>query len=80
MEERVKKMLDEELSYQEFFISPFGHINGPMVHFFTYLAPFDRNIESPLPIEELPNLNYTDEQWVEIEMPEYSAGLFTSPA
>ena len=34
VEERVKKMLDEELSYQEFLVAPFGHINGPMVHFF----------------------------------------------
>ena len=48
--------------------------------FFTYLAPFDRNLESPLPIEELPDLTYTDEQWVEIDLPEHSAGLLTSPA
>ena len=80
VEKRVIKMLNEELSYEDFLLSPFGHMNGPMVHFFKYLAPFDSNISSPVPIEDLPDLDYTDEEWVELELPDHSAGLFSSSA
>ena len=78
IERRVIKMLDEELSYEDFDLALWAYewTNGSL---FKYLVPFDSNLSSPVPIEDLPDLNYTDEEGG-VGNADHAAGLFSSSA
>ena len=80
LNERVRMMLQTDGSYSDLLGGNTMFINGPMVHFFQYIAPFNENdYESPVPISELSNIDYNDKTWTEITLDEHHNGIFTAP-
>ena len=81
VEERVRKMLQENMSYDQFLVQPFAQVNGPMVHYFKYIYIFDDKFQPYVDIEALPDISYTDtDTWFEVETPDSSQGVFSSAA
>ncbi|MEC7985995.1 MAG: hypothetical protein VX278_12595 [Myxococcota bacterium] len=81
LDHRVRKMLREDLPYDEFLVQPFAQVNGPMVHYFKYIYPFDTSISPYNAVDELPDLDYTEKDtWVTISLDESAQGVFTSAA
>ncbi|MFM2153046.1 MAG: hypothetical protein RL199_1481 [Pseudomonadota bacterium] len=83
-ERRLADIFREDRPYSELFLGRTAWVNGPIVHFWKYLARFgsDSGISytpSPMP-DVLPDLDYTQaDVWREVDLPEGHAGLLTSP-
>jgi hypothetical protein len=72
-------MLKEELSYDQFLVQPFAQVNGPLVHLFRYIYPFDDSLTPYVDVDLLPDLSYEQKDtWEKIELPEHSQGVFSS--
>ncbi|MAA79594.1 MAG: hypothetical protein CL916_10075 [Deltaproteobacteria bacterium] len=81
VEERVRKMLKENMSYDQFLVQPFAQVNGPMVHYFKYIYIFDDKFQPYVDIENLPDLAYSDKDaWLDVETPDSAQGIFSSAA
>jgi hypothetical protein len=85
VDRRIKTVvLSDTASYSELFTSRRAFVNGPLVHFYRHLTGFPGDVSfEPVAFDvaRLPNLpaNAVD-SWREIEVPEYHAGVLTSPA
>ena len=80
IDERVRHMLQSDGSYIELLFDQRMYINGASTHFFRHIAQFNSaSYESPIPIEALPELDYSDQNWTEILLSEEHAGVLTSP-
>ena len=81
---RIRALLQDDAPYTDLFTSRRAFVNGPLAHFYRHLTGFpDAASLEPVPFEiaQLPNLPATAvDAWREIELPEYHAGLLTSPA
>jgi hypothetical protein len=59
-------------------------VNGPAVHFYRWQTGFPSGVTMeplPVPLEQLPDLDYTDaDTWIEIQLDEEHAGILTSAA
>ena len=78
---RVRKMVQEDMSYDQFLVQPFAQVNGPMVHFFRYIYIFDDKFQPYVDVEELPDMAYTErDTWTTLELADSAQGVFTSAA
>ncbi len=84
VELRIADVIDGDRSYLELFTGRTAYVNGPLVHYWKHLARVPagtRNTPVPLPVEQLPELAYTDvDTWHPILLGPEHAGLLTSPA
>ena len=82
VERRLRTILAEDRPYMELFTGTSGWVNGPLVHYWTHLAPHAPNIDmTPAPIRAaaLPDLDWDDEEtWVEVDLGPQHAGVLTS--
>lgn len=82
VERRLRDIVLTDRPYTDLFTGTTGYVNGPLVHYWTHMAPGTGNISmSPAPIPEatLPDLHWTDiDTWVEIELGPQHAGVLTS--
>jgi hypothetical protein len=78
--ERVRSMLEVDGSYRDLLVGDSMFVNGPSVHFYRYIAPFDEeNYESPVSIETLPSVDFTDMNMTTIVLSDEYNGILTSP-
>jgi hypothetical protein len=78
--ERMRLVLNEKLSYEAFLMAPWVQMNGPMVHMYRHLVDFDDGFQSPMPVDELPDLAFDEmDTWVKMELEEQHSGVLTSP-
>jgi len=82
IERRIRDIVLEDRPYTELFTGTTGWVNGPLVHYWTHLAPIARNVSMqpvPIPMAGLPDLEYTDvDTWVPVELGPQHAGVLTS--
>ncbi|MEL6345097.1 MAG: hypothetical protein AAFV53_18455 [Myxococcota bacterium] len=80
MEHRVRDVIGRDAPYSELLIGTTGMVNGPLVHLYTHLAPFESDIAAPTDLSSLPDLDFSDaETWVNIELYEHHSGILTAP-
>jgi len=84
VELRIADVIEGDRSYLELFTGRTAYVNGPLVHYWKYHSEIPagvRNTPIPFPIEQLPDLAYTDvDTWVPVQLGDEHAGLLTSPA
>jgi hypothetical protein len=84
VDRRIKHIILNDEPYTELFTSRRAFVNGPLVHFYRHQSGFPKDVSlepAPVDVDRLPNLSATaKDTWREIELPEYHAGLLTSPA
>lgn len=80
IDERVRHMVQSNGSYIDLLFGQNMYINGASAHFFRYIAVFNESsYESPIPIVDLPELEFTDQTWTEISLSEEHSGVLTAP-
>lgn len=81
---RLAQVFSEDRSYLELFTGKTAFVNGPIVFYLKNLIELPGNVRlspSPIPVEYLPELAYTDKDtWVEVPLGNEHAGVLTSPA
>ena len=78
--ERIRHMLQRDGSYGDLFSDTTMFVNGPSAHFFRYLVPFDpETYESPVPVDSLPDLAFTDTAWTTVTLGDDHDGILTAP-
>jgi len=78
--ERVRSVLQSGGSYADILTGNTMYMNGPMVHFFRYIAPFDtENYELPVPLAMLPEISPYDEGFTPVTLAEHHDGVLTAP-
>ena len=82
LEQHIVRIIDNELSYIELFTNSVDFVNGPIVHFYRYLAPNSSARFTPLSlaVNRLPEVDYTDDQLRLINTTNDHAGVLTHPA
>ena len=84
VDRRIKSIILNDEPYTELFTSRRAFVNGPLVHFYRHQTGFPQDVSlepAPVDVARLPNLSATaKDTWREIELPDYHAGLLTSPA
>ncbi len=83
VEQRVARIIEQDLSYLELLTGRTAFVNGPLTHFYRYQTQAPAHVrfnEIPVDPALLPELAYTDEDtWVAIEMGPEQSGILTSP-
>ena len=80
LDQRVRALLADGAPYTALLGSGDWHVNGASVHFFKHLAAFDEDTYgSPVPIEDLPDIPYTDDTWVSVPLGSHHDGVLTAP-
>lgn len=83
VEMRISDVIREDRPYLEIFTSPTAYVNGPLVHYWKHQSEMFAGVRLkpvPVPIEQLPDLEYTDiDSWHTIQLGEEHAGILTSP-
>ncbi|MCB9742651.1 MAG: hypothetical protein H6741_11720 [Alphaproteobacteria bacterium] len=83
VELRVKRVIEQDLSYLELLTGHTAFVNGPLTHFYRYNTRTPAHVrfnELPVDPDLLPDLAFTDEDtWVEIELGPEHSGILTSP-
>lgn len=81
---RLAEVFSQDRSYLELFTGKTAWVNGPIVFYLKNLIDLPGNVRlspSPIPLEYLPDLAYTDkDKWVEVALGAEHAGILTSPA
>ena len=78
--ERVRAMLQSDGSYADLLSSSTMYLNGASAHFFRYLTPYDDEVyERPVPLEDLPELDFADETWTPVTLGSEHDGVLTAP-
>ena len=78
--ERVRNMVQSNGSYVDLLFGQNMYINGASAHFFRYIAPFNTSsYGSPIPLEDLPELEFSDQTWTEISLSQDHSGVLTAP-
>ncbi|MEE2786986.1 MAG: hypothetical protein VX589_06575 [Myxococcota bacterium] len=82
LEKQIARVIDERSTYLEIFTAQTDFIDGPITHFYRYLAPNADSPFEPLPIglNRLPDLHYLDREWRRYERSMEHAGVLTHPA
>jgi len=84
MDRQVGAVLGDDAPYYDLFRTRRYFVNGPMAFFFRHQTELFANVRltpSPVPVDDLPDLDWTDtETWVEIELGDHHAGILTNPA
>lgn len=83
VDERVRRTVLEDRSYLELLTGSTGFVNGPLVHYLRYQSQLPGGVriaELPVDLDALPDLDWTDPEFVEVDLGEAHAGVFTSPA
>lgn len=79
----IADLIKEDRPYTDLFETRRFYVNGPMAHFYRYLAQTATLRFNPLPfdLESLPeDIGWNDpDEWREIELPTSSAGILTHP-
>ena len=87
VEKTIEKVIMEDRPYTDIFLNNTTWMNGPIIHFWKYIAHraphLDRG-ETLLPLAlntaTLPDVPFWDtENWQPVQLPAYHAGIFTSP-
>ncbi len=80
---RVRDLILSDRPYLELLDGRTAFVNGPLVHYYTHLTQVPSTVRldnTPLHPEELPDLDFTDEDtWVPISLPEGHSGVLTAP-
>ena len=83
VDRRIAAVIEGGESYLDLFLGKRAFVNGPMVHYLRHQAKLATNTRvdpPPIPHELLPDLAFTDKDWVEIELPDHHAGILSSVA
>jgi hypothetical protein len=82
-QKRVLAMVENDEPLTSLFESRRAFVNGPLVHYYKHLSEVSQRIPiNPVALfkPDLPDLDFPEiDTWVEIELPEYHAGILTSP-
>jgi len=82
-EKRIAAVIRDGLPYYALFEDRRMWINGPMSHFLRYqikVPRIQRFYPRSIPLEDIPELPYySEDEWVEIELPDYHDGVLTDP-
>jgi NAD-dependent dihydropyrimidine dehydrogenase PreA subunit len=81
VEIRIAAMIQEGRPYTELFTSRRAFVNGPIVHYLKYQAGLSAGVGMrPLAydLDRLPDLAWTDDGFVPVELPAEHAGVLTS--
>ncbi|MFN3197131.1 MAG: hypothetical protein ACE366_01765 [Bradymonadia bacterium] len=79
----VQEIIQSDRPYTDVLTDKVEMINGPLVHYYRYLAQMavDPFIQSPqVLMEDLPELEFNDTEWQAVDRPEPHAGVLTSMA
>ncbi len=83
LEKRIAAVIRDGLPYTDLFEDRRMWINGPMSHYLRYqihVPRIQRMYPRAIPEGDIPVLPfYAKDQWVEIELPDYHAGVLTDP-
>ena len=81
-EKRIAAVIGDDLPYMALFEDKRAWINGP-ISFFLHnqvgVPRINRFTPRALPLEDIPVLDFLDDTWVEITLPDYHSGLLTDP-
>jgi len=84
VEKTMEYLVKQNRPYTELFTTRVGFVNGPIVHYWkhwTRMSSGVRNVPVPLDNTALPDLPFTAvDEWVQVTLPEYHAGILTSPS
>lgn len=84
MELSIKEVITENRPYLDIFRDKEMWVNGPIVHFLRYQTALGGGIRmepSPIPEENLPDLEFSDvDTWVKIPTGDHHSGLLTNAA
>ena len=79
---RVEAMILADEPYTALFDSPRAFVNGPLSHFLRHRTRVPANVRmEPMSVSQwaIPELDWDDDTWVEITLPDHHAGILTSP-
>jgi len=80
---RVAHMIENQLNYTDLFTDRTAFVNGPIVHFLKNQTAFFAGLSfQPVAynLEQLPDLAFTDTDFVPVDLPVSHAGVLSSPA
>lgn len=83
VEMRIAAVIRGDLPYTELFTGNTAYVNGPMVHFYRHQANLNGQVSvAPVAVnmDRLPDLKWTDKDFVKIELGPEHGGILTSPA
>ena len=80
---RVKRVIENDLSYLEILTGRTAFVNGPLVHFYTYQTRVPAHVrfnELPVDPDLLPDIPFGEhDTWMEVELGPEQSGILTSP-
>ena len=80
LNERVREMLQAGGDYSRLFDGENMFVNGASAHFFRHLVPFaEANYESPVAIEDLPDIPFTESAYIAAPLKDHHDGILTAP-
>lgn len=77
----IEAPIREGRSYFDVLLDPEEEVNGPLIHYYRYLAPmtFDPIVQiPPIPVASLPEVPYTDKEWRRLKRSPEHSGILTS--
>jgi hypothetical protein len=80
---RIEAMILADEPYTALFDSPRAYINGPLADYLQHRTKVPATVRvDPLPVSDytIPPLEWSDDTWVEVSLPQHHAGILTSPA
>ncbi len=84
LDRRVAAVVRNGEPYSELFTSRRAFVNGPILHFYRHQVGLPAGVTLrpvPFDVARMPEIPFTEEDtWIEVELPEYHAGVLTSPA
>ena len=80
LNERVREMLQAGGDYSRLFDGENMFVNGASAHFFRHLVPFaEANYESPVAMEDLPDIPFTESAYIAAPLKDHHDGILTAP-
>ena len=80
IDERIRTLLATDAPYSSLLTSSDLYVNGASTHFFRHLAPFrTRDYDSPVPVEDLPDIDFSSTEMVPVPLGDHHAGALTAP-
>ena len=80
LSERVRLILQNEQSYSALLTDSTSIMNGTMIEWYKNRSNFSASLSSPVPLEDLPNLDPDQEDtWISIPVEEHHPGVLTEP-
>ncbi len=82
IDQRIRDVILTDKPYVDILTGRTAFVNGPLVHYYTHLTQVPSTVRldnNPMHPEELPPLDWSDEAWTQVSLPEGHSGVLTAP-